>query len=59
MTPVYIHPTVLQNPERIQHLEHRTGMRVVAGASHPQLVRAIHTPSRVTSQFEPDGPRAA
>lgn len=59
MTPVYIHPTVLHNPARIQQLERRTGMRVVTGTAHPQLVRAIHAPARTTGQFEPDGPRAA
>lgn len=38
MAPVYIHPTVLQHPNRIAALEASTGMRSVYRAPNTQLI---------------------
>ena len=56
MTPIYVHPIITRHPGRIQALERRTGMRVVAAGSRAQLVRGIN-PGQPPGN--PTPPRAA
>ena len=54
MTPIYVHPIITRHPGRIQALERRTGMVVVASGRRAQLLPGIsHHPGR------PTPPRAA